>query len=128
MNNKERVFVDFPIQKKVTSKGQLKQFTNSDALMQAVKIWLACQKGEKIRTRSAGIVQPYIAKTLDEDNASELKRAIQYDLENFFDPNLTIVYLDVKPNIEKSRWEISLIAYNEELSIGINDKVMLANR
>lgn len=124
---KEVTYLDFPLTKKLTMGGELKTLENSEALSQAIKIWISTQVGEKIRTHEGGILMPYIGKTLDDENAQKIKNVLQYGLESIFQPNLTVVTLEVVPNHSRNLWEITLIAYNIEMAVGINDKVLISN-
>ena len=47
-NNNNVLFYDYPFYKKVNKNGSIADMTNSDALAQAVKIWLVSKRNEKI--------------------------------------------------------------------------------
>ena len=74
--NNNILYADYPFYKKTNSNGELAQLTNSDALAQAVKIWLVSKRNEKIRSRSGGIIYPYLGKMMDEDKAYDIKSNI----------------------------------------------------
>jgi hypothetical protein len=100
---------------------------NSDALAQAVKIWLVSKRNEKIRSRSGGIMYPYLGKMMDETRASDIRNRIIQGLKEEFNPPLVPVQVDVVPNYDKERWEIGIVAYNADLAVGVNTKVVVAN-
>ena len=126
-DNNHIVYYDLPFYKKVNKNGSIADMTNSDALAQAVKIWLVSKRNEKIRSRSGGIMYPYIGKMMDETRASDIKNRIIQGLKEDFNPPLTPVQIDVIPNYEKERWEIGIVAYNADLAVGINTKVVVIN-
>ena len=126
-DNNHIVYYDLPFYKKINKNGSIADMTNSDALAQAVKIWLVSKRNEKIRSRSGGIMYPYIGKMMDETRASDIKNRIIQGLKEDFNPPLTPVQIDVIPNYEKERWEIGIVAYNADLAVGINTKVVVIN-
>lgn len=126
-DNNHIVYYDFPFYKKINKNGSLAVMTNSDALAQAVKIWLVSKRNEKIRSRSGGIMYPYIGKMMDENRASDIKNRIIQGLSEDFNPPLTPVQVEVIPNYDKERWEIGIVAYNADLAVGVNTKVVITN-
>jgi len=126
-DNNHILYYDYPFYKKLNKNGSIADVTNSDALAQAVKIWLVSKKNEKIRSNSGGIMYPYLGKMMDDDKAKEIKSRINQGLSEEFNPPLTVIQLDVNPNYEKERWEISIVAYNADLAIGVNTKVIITN-
>ncbi len=126
-DNNHIVYYDFPFYKKVNKNGSIADMTNSDALAQAVKIWLVSKRNEKIRSQSGGIIYQYLGKMMDEDRASDIKNRITQGLKEEFNPPLIPVQIDVIPNYEKERWEIGIVAYNADLAIGVNTKVIITN-
>lgn len=126
-DNNHIVYYDLPFYKKVNKNGSIADMTNSDALAQAVKIWLVSKRNEKIRSRSGGIIYPYLGKMMDENRASDIKNRITQGLKEDFNPSLTPVEITVIPNYEKERWEIGIVAYNADLAVGVNTKVVVTN-
>jgi len=127
-NNDENIlYFDYPFYKKLNLNGSICELTNSDALSQAVKIWLVSKRNERIRSRSGGIIYPYLGKIMDEDKAYDIKTAIIDGLKKDFNPPLTPVEVTVIPNYDKERWEIGIVAYNADLAVGVNTKVMITN-
>ena len=126
-SNNHIVYYDFPFYKKVNKNGSIADMTNSDALAQAVKMWLVSKRNEKIRSQSGGIIYQYLGKMMDEDRASDIKNRITQGLKEEFNPPLVPVQIEVTPNYEKERWEIGIVAYNADLAIGVNTKVIITN-
>lgn len=126
MNNKDLLYKDFPLSKKTTIGGELKMYENSDALSQAIRIWINSEYGEKIRTRSAGILTPFIGKPIDEYHKQELRVALIKGLKEDFVPSINIVSLDVQGDTVKQQWIISIVGYNADLAIGVNTRVVVS--
>lgn len=126
-SDKKYIYTDFSRRKIINRNGELTRYNNNEALEQAIKIWISSQKGEKIRTTGGGLLVPFIGKTLDEYNAERIKQVLTQGLEEYFIPNITIVELKVIPNNQKNRWEIYVVGYNIELSLGVNTLVLVNN-
>lgn len=126
-DNNHILFYDYPFYKKVNKDGSIADMNNSDALAQAVKIWLVSKRNEKIRSRSGGIIYPYLGKMMDESRANDIKNRIIQGLKEEFTPPLVPVQVEVIPNYDKERWEIGIVAYNADLAIGVNTKVVITN-
>lgn len=126
-NNNNIIFYDYPFYKKVNKNGSIADMTNSDALAQAVKIWLVSKRNEKIRSVGGGIMYQYLGKMMDENRATDIRNRIIQGLSEEFEPPLTPVQVDVIPNYEKERWEIGIVAYNADLAVGVNTKVVIIN-
>ena len=126
-DNNHVVFYDYPFYKKINKNGSIVELVNSDALAQAVKIWLVSKKNEKIRSRGGGVMYSHLGKMMDENRATEIRNHIIQGLTEEFNPPLTPVQVDVIPNYDKERWEISIIAYSADLAVGVNTKVVVAN-
>ena len=125
--NKNILYTDFPFYKKITKNGSMEELYNSDALAQAVKIWLVSKKNEKIRSRSGGILYQFLGKMMAGDQKDAIKRSIIQGLSEDFNPPLTPVEITVNPDYEKQRWEIGIVAYNSDLAVGVNTKVIVTN-
>ena len=126
-DNKEIVYYDFSYYKKLNKDGSLVTLTNSDALSQAIKIWLGCKPNEKIRSSGGGILYQFLGKIMDDEQANRMREIIISGLKEDFNPPLTPVLVDVKGDYENERWIISLVAYNVDLQIGVNTKVIITN-
>lgn len=127
-STKEKAYFDYPIIKKLQNNGELSTLENSDALFQAVKVWLCCKKREKLRSIGGGILTPFIGKFMDDDTASEMKSNIIYGLENEFSPSITVEKCEVIPDYDKNCWIIYISGYNSTLNIGINNYVVVKNK
>lgn len=126
-DNKHILFYDYPFYKKVNKDGSIADMNNSDALAQAIKIWLVSKRNEKIRSRSGGIIYPYLGKIMDKSRANDIRNRIIQGLKEEFTPPLVPVQVEVIPNYDKERWEIGIVAYNADLAIGVNTKVVITN-
>ena len=127
VDNNESQYFDFPFYKKVTNNGALLDLYNSDALSQAVKIWLASKKNEKVRSRGGGIIAQHIGKMMDDERADMIKQAIIRGLKTEFTPSLIPVKVDVIGDYDNERWIVEIVAYNADLQVGVNTKVTISN-
>jgi hypothetical protein len=121
-NNNSRAInlVDLPLTKKLNSVGEFSSIINSECLAQAVKIWLSNNIGEKIRDGSGGSLARYIGKPMSFEASDEMRRTIISLLSESFTPQLTIVDLQVIPDINNQRWLIYLQGYNTVVNEGVN--------
>jgi hypothetical protein len=126
-SNEHISLYDYPFYKKVGKDGALMEFSNSDALAQAVKIWLASKRNEKIRSRGGGILYQYLGKLMDDKQKDAIQYAITQGLQYDFTPPLVPVLVTVDANYDKERWEIGIVAYNADLAVGVNTKVTVLN-
>ena len=126
-DNNHVLYYDFPFYKKINKNGSVVELYNSDALSQAVKIWLASKKNEKVRSLGGGIIYQHLGKIMDESRANDIRNRIIQGLKEEFTPPLVPVQVEVIPNYDKERWEIGIVAYNADLAIGVNTKVVITN-
>lgn len=120
------VYSDFPIIKQTINSGELKTYKNSDALSQAIKIWLVSAKGEKLRSNTGGILTPYIGKLIDDNLRKKIKQEIQDALLYEFSPPITILNLEVEGDGGNQDIRINIVGYNADLSIGVNTSVIIS--
>lgn len=120
------VYSDFPIIKQTINSGELKTYKNSDALSQAIKIWLVSAKGEKLRSNTGGILTPYIGKLIDDNLRKKIKQEIQDALLYEFSPPITILNLEVEGDGDSQDIRINIVGYNADLSIGVNTSVIIS--
>lgn len=125
--DKETLYIDEPFYKKIDSQGNIVQLKNSDALAQALKLWLTSGKGEKVRSTSGGILIPHLGKAMDDNRANLIKNSIIKGLSTEFIPSITVTSLQVTPNHNKNQWIILLIGYTTSLEIGVNTVVVVNN-
>jgi hypothetical protein len=125
--DKETLYMDEPFYKKVDSQGNLVHLTNSDALAQALKLWITSGQGEKVRSTSGGILVPHLGKAMDNDRANKIKNSIIKGLASDFSPSITITNLQVIPNYAKNQWVIILTGYTTSLEVGVNTSIVINN-
>jgi hypothetical protein len=121
-NNRDKtiLYKDSPLIKIKNKNGELMELTNSEALAQAIQIWVASSKGEKIRSNSGGYLTFFIGKPVSEENARRIDKNIREGLEYEFTPSITITDLQVIPDKEKLRYVITLKGYNTDFNVGVN--------
>jgi len=118
--DKSILYTDVPLSKELDSDGSLSTIINSDALAQALKIWLVSGSAEKVRSRSGGWLIPYLAKPLNTETAEIIRKNLYTGITNDFKPSLTIVDLQVAPDVKNKRWVIVVKGYSTQFNIGVN--------
>lgn len=122
MKNKNiTVYADYSLYADVDDLGNLKVLTGSEAIENALKIWLASFPGESMRNPSkGGYISRWLFKPMSESTAQLIKEAIVESLEEDFYPSLSLQTLTVIPDYDKSQWQITLNAYCPVLKLSIN--------
>lgn len=118
--DKSLLYQDLPIVKKTDENGNLYIPVNSDALAQAIKVWLTSAKGEKLRSNTGGWLIGLLAKPINQDTADKIRSNIITGLSTDFSPPITIVDLQVIPDPANNKWIITIAGYNSSLNIGVN--------
>ena len=126
-SKKEVVYTDFPLTKSKNFNGEISIYNNDKALAQAIKMFLSSSYKEKVRSRSGGVLIPFIGKTMTEEVANEIKKRVVESLENEFYPNMTVNSIQVEGDKTRNIWIIYLTAYNLQLNLGVNDKIVFSN-
>lgn len=125
--SKDIVYADYPMVKETNKQGGIKMYYNSDALAQAIKIWMVSSKGEKIRTTGGGYLMPFIGKTLDWEHAQQIAQRLITGLAEDFQPPITVTDIQVVPDTDNFRWIVSVKGYNADLNVGVNTLVVVSN-
>jgi hypothetical protein len=118
--DKSILYSDLPLTDATDVNGSLQEPINSEALSQAIKIWLASAKGEKIRSSTGGWLLGLLAKPMTDDVASRIKQNIITGLSTEFNPPIEIVDIQVIPDKKNNKWVITVAGYNSTLNIGVN--------
>lgn len=118
--DKSILYQDVSLTSNVDVNGGLKEPINSDALAQAIKIWLASAKGEKIRSSSGGWLIPLLSKPMNQETSDKIRENIIKGLSTEFDPPIEVVDIKVIPDKNKSRWLITVSGYNSSVNVGVN--------
>lgn len=125
--NKDIIYSDYPIVKETTYNGEVKTYQNSEALAQSLKVWLVMARGEKVRSLAGGYLIPFIGKPLDDEHAQLMASRILTGLTEDFQPPITVMDLQVIPDVQNLRWVVSVKGYNADLNIGVNTVVVVNN-
>lgn len=96
----------------LTPTGELQIFKNSEAVYNALRVWVGSFRGEILREASrGGYVTPWLMKPMTEENTRNLREAILDGLYEDFFPSLTVRSLIVTPDYNRAIWRIELEAY-----------------
>lgn len=118
--DKSLLYQDLPLSKQIDENGNLYVPVNSDALAQAIKVWLSSAKGEKIRSGTGGWLVSLLSKPMNQETADKIRSNIITGLANDFSPPITIVDLQVIPDVAKNNWIITVAGYNSSINVGVN--------
>lgn len=69
----------------------------------------------------------HLGKPIDEVREQDIKSEIMNGLKTF-SPSLTPYYVKVEGDKVRNRWIISIVAFNESLNVGINNKTVIENK
>ena len=125
--DKTILYLDEPMSKKVDSQGNLIHLKNSDALSQAVKLWLTSGVGEKLRSNTGGPLIPHLGKAITNDRREKIKKDIMKGFNSDFVPSMTITNLNIVADNKKNRWVIQIEGYSKSLELGINTYLVVNN-
>lgn len=118
--DKSVLYKDLTISESTDVNGRLIEPINSEALGQAINVWLASAKGEKIRSKTGGWLLGLLAKPMTEETADKIRENIILGLSTEFNPPIEIVDLKVIPDRKNNRWLINVAGYNASINVGVN--------
>lgn len=118
--DKSVLYKDLSLSDSVDVNGNLFEPINSEALGQAINIWLASAKGEKIRSKTGGWLLGLLSKPMTQETADKIKENIILGLSTEFNPPIEIVDLQVIPDRKNNRWLINVAGYNTTINVGVN--------
>lgn len=102
------------------SNGSINELWGRDALTNAIKMWLASNRGERPRAlNSGGYLVYWLNKPMATVSPNEIAQSIRDGLAQDFKPELTISYLDIQPDYKAKTWNIKMQAYCNSLKISV---------
>lgn len=118
----QKYYADYSSTGEIEANGNLRLLVGSEAVENALRMWMTCFRGEMIRRPDiGGYVVQWLMKPLSEDVGIRIKEAIEDGLYEDFQPRVQITSLVVTPNYEKEYWKIELEGYcpavKEEFSL-----------
>ena len=118
---------DMAINGHFTPEGSMAYLTNSEALGNAIKVWLCTPRGDLVRNSQKGsFVYEYMNVPMTKENANALKSDITNALLNDFQPPLQVITLDVQPDPVKRKWMISGSFYSRTYNLSASLDIKLA--
>lgn len=124
MDTTEVKYIDIPIAGN-SKDGSV--INNNEALDNAFRLWVTASKNEFLRKKGGNVLAKHIGKPMNDDRAIAIKRDIQAGVVDEFNPPLTVLKLTVTPDYVKRRYSILLVAYSEQLRVGINQTYLVDN-
>ena len=109
-----------------TAQGILPEIYGKDALDNAITLWAVSQKGEQgRRPNRGGYLYQYLSTPLGDDTARAMEQSIMDGLSIDFLDDLTVNFLQVTANYDRSRWEVQLQVFSERLKLFTNTEIFL---
>lgn len=125
IQTKTTTVFDYSIFGGINKKGEINQVWGSDAINNALLLWISSFKGDIIRDPLVGgIFTNLITKPMNQTNIINTERNALKALNNEFTPALQDIKISMTPNTEKRYWEISISAWSPD----IKDSVYVSTR
>lgn len=118
--------VDYAASGAIDNQGNLKVYTDLDAIHNSMKLWLASFRGEKMRMPGkGGPILRALFKPMSDEAALEIRRGVQEGLRNDFSPPITTTSIEVTPDYEHDTYIISVRGYcpSYRAQIAFDEKV-----
>lgn len=123
------VLYDLDLSGGVDSYGRINEVYNSDALNNAILMWIASVEGETFRNpKKGGYITKLLGKPMRQTNVDQFKMQIRNGFDRDFRPYLTINALEVIPHYEEKYWEIYMEVYSEDLKIYTDVSANIRNK
>ncbi|MBD3216594.1 MAG: hypothetical protein GF311_28525 [Candidatus Lokiarchaeota archaeon] len=123
------ILFDYDLNGGTDNQGNIKEVYNSDALGNALKMWLLSSAGDYIGEVSrGGPLVPYLDKPMNDETKQLMTLTITEALTTDF-PEIKIVTFTIDPNYEKKYWSLELVGYSDIHKIGfvVQEKVRSFN-
>ncbi len=127
INNK--TIFDYPAIKIKDSNRKLKTLLSSEALENAMLIWMTSSQGDYIRAPlKGGYILPYLCKTMTDERGNDIADAIFSGLKDDFEVALFIEEIRVVPDYKNRIWEITIKGYSPDIKDNFDLQTRLRNQ
>lgn len=110
--NQATQYFDYFITGQINSKGEIKSVFDSDAIENALLIWLCSKPNEYINNPNyGGWLYLHLCKPMNENRTLLIQHAIIQGLDKDFYPALTITQVDVIPDFINRHYLIQVFGY-----------------
>lgn len=119
-------YIDADIFANISSKGGIRTYSNEGALKNALRMFITSKKGDIIYEPEEGGAMDIALFRNIEVNRNKILFQLRNSILNFFEPEITLLNIDVTPDYEKKIIEIS-INYTNNLT-NITDSLVVYTR
>ena len=121
------VIVDFPgTGEMITPQGNIPVFSDQDALINAINLWICSFRGERLYLpHEGGIIAGNLLKPMSDERAKDIHDDLIDGLAHQFSPHVTVSECTVTPDYERNTYWIEIRGYCPSLRVGLYDKIGL---
>jgi len=110
----------------LNAQGSLTVLKDQDALNNAINLWVASFRGERLyQPYTGGIVINNLLQPMSDRQAEAIRRDIIEGLSNQFDPSINVAKCIVFPDYDRDTYWISVEGYCPALQVSIFTKIGL---
>lgn len=90
--------------------GDLKEYIGSDAIKNALQLWLSSKRGEFLNNPSVGgPLDSFVFKSMNIDNLTTLRFGLWSEIDNNFSPAIELIDIIITPDYNNKVTEIEVI-------------------
>lgn len=112
--------IDLAATGKPDKQGNIPVLSDLDALNNAIKLWLASFRGERLfYPNKGGPIIGYLLKPMSEETANDMRIAIREGLKNDFIPSVKVSKCEVECDYANNQYIINIVGYCPSLNLGV---------
>lgn len=113
----------------IDNQGNIEQVWGTDAIKNAIKMWVASYRGENVRyPNRGGYVTQWLFKPMNQTRADDIMTSIRDGIDQDFKPFLSIQALQVTPVYEQRYWQIYLEVFSSDLNVQVTISEKVRNQ
>ena len=98
--------------------GQIKEYTNEDALKNALTLWLTSKRNDFLMDpEEGGVLDETYFKTLSDSTIEKLSFSIKNSIIKYFVPEIRLDFLDVIPDYKNKTVQIEIKYTNQQTGV-----------
>ena len=103
------MYTDIDIFGRELPNGAAIEYTDEEAVKNALTLWLTSKRGDFLRNPSAGgVVDFFVFKSMNNVNKGRLVFSLKNAINNNFFPKIQLTNVDIIPNYADKYWEITV--------------------
>jgi len=103
----KHIYSDFDKELAIDSKGQVEINYDEDVIVESIRMIIAVVAGERVRSPFGGSLVRYLFEPISPDVAEIIGYELREQIERF-EPRVTIDVINVYPDIDNNRYEVSV--------------------